>query len=192
MSTNYLIRKNMTRANKRSPELRAAMAGDRQAFDRLVRPLLGNLLALCRRLSVSSPEELLQEGLIRAHRGLGTFRGDCSFRSWVVGILFRLASDPGRFRGPRPLPGQVELGSLVPDRLGEDPQERVSARDLLRRVEEAMERLPVRQRTALHLRAVEGWEYPEIARALETTEGTSRNAVMDARRKLRDRMGDLL
>jgi len=86
----------------------------------------------------------------------------------------------------------VELSDLVPDHLEGDPVEKATTRDLLRRVEEALERLPVRQRTALHLRAVEGWGYAEIARALETSEGASRNAVMDARRKLRQRMGDLL
>ncbi len=182
----------MTRANELSPDLHAARAGDRQAFDRLVRPLMGNLLALCRRLGASSAEELLQDGLIRTHRGLGSFRGDCSFRSWVVGILYRLSREPRRYGGPRPLPGQVELSDLVPDHLEGDPVEKATTRDLLRRVEEALERLPVRQRTALHLRAVEGWGYAEIARALETSEGASRNAVMDARRKLRQRMGDLL
>jgi RNA polymerase sigma-70 factor (ECF subfamily) len=176
-----------------SQPLEAARRGDRQAFDRLVRPLMGNLLALARRLGgPQSGEDLLQEALIRAHRGLPDFRGDCTFRSWIIGILFRLGSEPRRFRGPGPLPGQVELTALIPDRLDVDPGEQVTTRDLLKRVEAAMERLPVRQRTALHLRAVEGWDYGEIAAALETSEGATRNAVMEARRRLRDRLGDEL
>jgi len=191
MNSTLEYRMNQTR--EPWPLLEAARRGDRQAFDRLVRPLMGNLLALARRLGgPHSGEDLLQEALIRAHRGLPEFRGDCSFRSWIIGILFRLGSEPNRYRGPRPLPGQVELNGLIPDRLEADPGEQVTTRDLLKRVEAAMERLPVRQRTALHLRAVEGWDYREIAAALETSEGATRNAVMEARRRLRDRLGDEL
>lgn len=173
--------------------LAAAQAGDAEAFDRLVRPLLGNLLALCRRLSKgdAAAEELLQEGLIRAHRGLAGFRAESSFRSWLMSILYRLASAPERL-GPRRLPGQVAVSDEIPDGLASDPLERVSSRDTLRRVEEAMERLPVRQRTALHLRAVEGWGYDEISRVLDTSRGAVRNSVLDARRRLRERLGDLL
>lgn len=184
----------MTQAVPRSPWLAAARAGEAAAFDRLVRPLLGNLRALCRRLASAEhvADELLQEGLIRAHRGIAGFRAETSFRSWLVGILFRLASEPQRFSAARPLPGQAELHEHVPDRLELAPLERVSARDLLHRVEEAMERLPPRQRTALHLRAVEGWDYIEIADALETSVGAARMAVLNARRKLRARIGDVL
>lgn len=183
----------MNRTEEPSPTLEAARAGDRRAFDRLVRPLLGNLLALARRLAgADGGEELLQEVLIRAHRGLPRFRGDCTFRAWLVSIVYRLATEPERYRGPRPLPGVVDHEVTIPDRMDADPGELVSTRDLLKRVEAAMERLPVRQRTALHLRAVEGWDYAEIAETLDTSEGACRNAVMDARRRLRERLGDEL
>jgi RNA polymerase sigma-70 factor (ECF subfamily) len=175
--------------------LQAARNGDVQAFDRLVRPLLGSLMALARRLArpPARPEELLQESLIRAHRGLAEFAGACTFRSWIVGILWRLASQPERL-APRPLPAAdiVDLADAIPDRIDNDPLNRVSARDLLDRVEEAMERLPPRQRTALHLRAVEGWDYDEIARALDTSPGAARMAVLAARQRLRQRLGEVL
>lgn len=167
------------------------------AFDRLVRPLLGGLLALARRLTGGrvGPEELLQESLIRAHRGIGGFRGDSSFRAWIVSIVYRLATQPERLDGARPLPGQRPLddGAVeLPERLDEDPLHRITARDMLHRVEEAMERLPQGQRTALHLRAVEGWTYDEIAVALDSTAGAMRQAVLKARRKLRDRLEEHL
>ena len=182
-----------------SPWLAAAREGDPEAFDRLLRPMLGALLALARRLSggrAQRADELLQEALIRAHRGIASFRGACSFRSWMVGILYRLSTQPERFDAARPLPGQQRLEDCqveIPERLGEDPVLQVSARDSLHRVEEAMERLPYGQRTALHLRAVEGWSYEEIAVALDASPGAMRQAVLKARRKLRDRLeGQLL
>ncbi len=181
--------------NARQPgsDLLAARDGDALAFDRLLRPMLGKLLALSRRLTVSEAqaEELLQEVLIRIHRGLAGFRMECSFRSWAFSILYRLARSPGRY-SLQSRPGSVALDETLPDRMDVDPFTRVSARDLLRRVEASMERLPLRQRTALHLRSVEGWSYEEIAVALDTSEGSTRNAVMHARRSLRERLGDLL
>ena len=175
-----------------SPWLARAREGDPAAFDRLVRPLLGKLKALATRLAPAGTrgEELLQEALIRAHRYFASYRAESSLRAWLVSILYRLAHEPRRYEAARPLPGQQALEDVVvPERLDEDPAARVSARDLLRRVEEAMERLPVGQRTALHLRAVEGWDYEEIANVLETSQGAARNAVLKARRKLRDRLG---
>ncbi|MCA8970850.1 MAG: RNA polymerase sigma factor [Planctomycetes bacterium] len=180
-----------------SPDLEAARRGDAQAFDRLVRPLLGGLLALSRRISPArvGGEELLQEALIRAHRGVTTFRFECSFRAWIVRILYRLATEPRRLDPARPLPGQTDLAEdLVdlPDRLDEDPLHRVTTRELVDRVEEAMERLPHGQRAALHLRAVEGFSYDEIATVLGSNAGAVRQSVLKARRKLRDRLEDQL
>ncbi len=180
----------------RSPELRRAAGGDRDAFDRLVRPHLGNLMALARRLTTGEhlAEELLQTTLIRAYAGLRHFRGDAPLRVWISSILYRLATEPHRLAGPGAPPAgrTTALPDDVPDALGVDPSVRVSARDMLARVEAAMERLPVRLRTALHLRTVEGWGYDGIARVLETSVSAARNAVMDARRRLRERIGDVL
>ena len=181
-------------AESRPPErLAAARRGDPLAFDGLVRPLLGSLLALCRRLVRRDlAEDLLQEGLVRAWRGLADFRGEASFRSWLVGILYRLAAEPERLLRAGRSPAAGPLAGPVPESLDRGPLQRAGARDLLGRVEQAMERLPRRQRTALHLRAVEGWDYGEIARSLAASEGAIRTAVFEARKRLRSRLGDLL
>lgn len=172
------------------PALEAARRGDPGAFDQVVRPLLGSLLALARRLAgEAAGEDLLQEGLLRAWRGLAGFREETTFRAWVAGILFRLSREPRRFR---PRPERAAAARAIPDRLDPDPLLKASARELLDRVEQALERLPAPQRTALHLRAIEGWGYAEIAAALETSAGAARTAVFAARRRLRARMGDLL
>ncbi len=179
-----------------SPDLEAARLGDASAFDRLVRPQLGGLLALARRLAPPrvGGDVLLQEALIRAHRGIATFRFECSFRAWLVRIVYRLATEPRRLDPARPLPGQEDIDAIaeLPDHFDVDPLQRVTTRELVDRVEEAMERLPQVQRAALHLRAVEGFSYDEIASVLESTPGAMRQAVLKARRKLRLRLEDQL
>jgi RNA polymerase sigma-70 factor (ECF subfamily) len=75
-------------------------AGDGGAFQPLMRPHLAGLLALARR-HCRDPhwaEDLVQETLVRAFRGLPAFRGDCALRTWLFRILVRLAADPARWR----------------------------------------------------------------------------------------------
>src|SRR5262245_62444056 len=92
--------------------LRAFQAGDRAAFQQLVRPHLPALVALARR-HCRDPhwaDDLLQETLVRAYRGLASFRGDAALRTWLFRILVRLAAEPARWQKGRhgaPLPVDV-------------------------------------------------------------------------------------
>jgi len=164
-------------------------AGDRSAFQTLLRPQLPSLLALSRRLVGDQhwAEDLVQETLVRALRGLPRFEGRSSLRTWLLRILVRLASEPERWRRrERALP----LGDLeIPDHLGSGPDLPARERELRERLAEAMERLTTRQRTALHLRAAEGLDYATIATIMSCTPAAARMLVMDARRKVRARLG---
>ena len=163
--------------------LTRCQAGDGAAFHPLVRPHLGGLLALARR-HCRDPhwaEDLVQETLVRAFRGLASFRGDSALRTWLFKILVRLAADPARWR--RADPAQT-LEVDVPDHLGAPAEHAAMARELQDRLDEAMERLTLRQRTALHLRAVEGMDYAGIGAVLACTAVAARMQVLAARRKV--------
>ena len=60
------------------------------------------------------------------------------------------------------------------------------------RIEEAMERLTNRQRTALHLRAAEGMDYAAISTVLGCSSPAARMHVLEARRKILDRVKEHL
>ncbi|MBL9079380.1 MAG: sigma-70 family RNA polymerase sigma factor [Planctomycetes bacterium] len=166
-------------------------AGDGAAFQPLMRPYLAGLLALARR-HCRDPhwaEDLVQETLVRAFRGLPAFRGDAALRTWLYRILVRLASEPQRWqRSFRAEPLDVD----VPDGLGTPAADAAMARELQDRLDEAMERLTPRQRTALHLRAVEGMDYAAIAAVLACTPVAARMHVLAARRKVLDRVREHL
>ena len=167
-------------------------AGDRSAFQSLVRPHLGSLMALGRRLAGDAHwgEDLTQETLVRAFRGLDGFRAEGSFRTWLFRIQVRLASEPQRWRrSERAVPTE---GLDVPDHLGEGPEQPAITRELRDRLEEAMERLPARQRAALHLRAHEGLGYTAIGGAMACSPGAARMLVLEARRRVMARMGRFL
>jgi RNA polymerase sigma factor (sigma-70 family) len=171
--------------------LAAFRSGDAQAFQPLVRPHLPALVALARRHCRDQhwADDLVQETLVRAYRGMTAFRGDAALRTWLFRILVRLASEPGRWqRGERAAPLEID----VPDHLDEPALTGAIERELGQQLEAAMERLPARQRTALHLRAVEGMDYAAIALVLECSAAAARMLVLEARRKVLARIGGLL
>jgi RNA polymerase sigma-70 factor (ECF subfamily) len=174
--------------------LAAARGGDIAALHALLRRHVEPLLALARRSLRGDrhrAEDLVQETLLVACRSLVAFRGDASLRTWLFRILVRLAGDPGRWHGS-PLPaGRLEPGE-IPDGLAVEPEHATLARELHGRIAEAMERLPARQRTALHLRAVEGMGYAAIASVLGGSAGAARMLVLSARRTVRERLGQYL
>ncbi|MBM4061101.1 MAG: sigma-70 family RNA polymerase sigma factor [Planctomycetes bacterium] len=171
--------------------LRRWADGDPGAFQALVRPHLAGLLALARRHCRDAhwAEDLVQETLVRAFRGLPGFRGDSALRTWLFRILVRLAAEPRRWRHGDPVAGSV---ADVPDRLADLAEQDAIARELQDRLDEAMERLTARQRTALHLRAVEGLDYAAIAAVLQCSPVAARMHVLEARRKVMARVQEHL
>ncbi len=174
--------------------LLAFQNGEQGAFAPLLQPHLPALLALARRHAGDAhhAEDLVQEVLVRAFRNLTGFRGEASLRTWLFRILVRLASEPRRWR-------RTDAIDAVPTAWPEEPvghmesaEHHAIGRELGARLDEAMERLPPRQRTALHLRAVAGLDYAGIAEVLDCSPGAARMLVLEARRKVMDRLGEHL
>ena len=171
--------------------LLAFQHGDAAAFQPLVRPHLGALLTLARRHCRDRhwADDLVQETLVRAFRGLLAFRGEAALRTWLFRILVRLASEPSRWQRRDPaMPLEID----VPDHFAEPVGTGAMTQELQQRLDAALERLPVRQRSALHLRAVEGMDYAAIAGVLECTPAAARMLVLEARRKVLARMQEHL
>ena len=77
----------------------AAAAGDRDAFDELVRRYQGAIVGLARSLTGGSAdaEDIAQEVFVRAWRSLRGFRGDSAFRTWLHQIALNvIRSQHGR------------------------------------------------------------------------------------------------
>lgn len=192
-----------------SPDVLAlAQAGDRAAFEQLVAPFSRSLKAHCYRMSGSAheAEDLLQESLVRAWRGLKGFEGRSSVRTWLYTVATRVCLDAGEKR--RVLP--TELGAAVtpgaalapdheipwlepyPDAWVEpeehSPEARYSRRQSVTLAFlTALQRLPPKQRAVLLLRDVLGWQATECADLLELSVA----AVNSALQRARETMGSL-
>src|SRR5215210_452772 len=92
--------------------LRRARAGDEEAFRELTDPFRRELQVHCYRIlgSVQDAEDLVQETLLAAWRGLEAFEGRSSVRAWLYRIATNrcLTALRDRARRPREVPVMVD------------------------------------------------------------------------------------
>ncbi len=169
---------------KRSEEhalLHAARQGDSAAFETLARAHSPALLNLIRRLggTVEDAEDVVQETLISAHRGLARFRGEAPLRAWLARIAVNTYRD--MVRATKRL---VRACMTMPERVTVDTDRQLSGRDTVRRVMSAIQDLPPRQRETLLMRIHEGFSYDEIAKRMGVGRDAVRMNLLEARKKL--------
>jgi RNA polymerase sigma-70 factor, ECF subfamily len=164
----------------------AWQGGDEQAAAELVRR---HARALARFLAgAGAPEadldDVVQETFIRAFRALGSFRGQCRFRTWLLTIGGNVLKDAHRrAKRARVVPLEDELHSTAGD-----PHEHAVAGEAEGRLRDELRALPRLQREVFLLRAQQGLEYAEIAAALGTTPGAARVHYHHAVKRLKERM----
>ena len=107
--------------------------------------------------------------------------------AWLLRMTRNRAIDRLRSRNTR---RQYETAAAVPDYSTETPHRTTESEDTLGHIHRLMQRLPEAQRTALHLREIEGLSYREIATALNTTEGQVKTHLPRGRGRLRQLLLD--
>ena len=163
------------------PEVIArAQAGDHAAFESIYREHSPKVYALCLRLTGESNEatELMQDVFIRAWRGLGSFRGESAFSSWlhrltVNSMLERVRADKRR-----------SARVLFMDDAGTDTAAMERNVDAGMDLEKAIAALPEGARIAFVLHEIEGYQHAEIAIQLGIAEGTVKAQLHRARKLL--------
>src|SRR5881227_1537283 len=72
----------------------AAKAGDRGAFDELVRATYADAYTLAYRLTGNEEDarDVVQDAYLRAYKGLRRFRGDAQFSTWMYRIVANCAA----------------------------------------------------------------------------------------------------
>ena len=173
-----------------------AQAGDREAFEQLVRRHADRVYAVARRLGLprDAAEEVTQEAFLRAWRGIGSFRGDARFFTW----LYRIAANEAKRRlerePPRTLVRSLDDDVAVqPQDVREEPYARVAHTELRQALAAAVLALPHKYRAPLILRDVEGLSTADAAAVLGLSEAALKSRLHRARaavrRALQERLG---
>jgi len=165
--------------------------GELSAFDQLVRRHGARLVSLCARVSGSREvgEELAQETLARAYGSLGSFRGDCRFRHWLMRIALNGCRDWQKAGARAERPSEIAEGALQ-TRPG--PEEALAGRQALSALDRALRQLPDLYREAFVLFHVESLSYEEMSRITGVRVGALKVRVHRARETLRDQLGEQL
>lgn len=168
----------------------AAKAGDREAFEELVRVSHADVYTLAYRMTGNEEDarDVVQESYLRAYKGLRRFRGDAQFSTWMYRITANCAST---HLGRRARHRHDELDETAPVadiRPDNDPQLRLDADDLRERLKGALDRLPPRLRAVVILRDVYELPHESIAAELGITESAAKVRLHRARNKLREQL----
>ncbi len=131
--------------------------------------------------------DVAQDAFLKASRGLDGFRGEASFRTWLLSIAANEARGALRKKGRR---RETELEAAGPVATME-----ASAEDALATLEESarvrklLDGLPEKQRQAVTLRVFEGLSFREIGALIGSSEGAARVNYHHGIRRLREWMG---
>jgi RNA polymerase sigma-70 factor, ECF subfamily len=175
------------------------------ALERRLEQHRAELTILCARMVGScEAEDVVQETLVRAWRGLDRFEGRAALRSWLYRIAQNVCLDTFRARQRharcietvvhdltpvRPsTPGHPTVVAAIPTgpvaAALTTPAEAAIAREAVGLALAALMGLPARQRAVLILRDVLRWKAAEVAELLDTTVASVNSALQRARSTL--------
>lgn len=154
---------------------------DRQAVDRLVVEHLPAALRFAQRLAgdADTAEDVVQETLCRVLARWRSYRGDASFKTWLMQIVVNVERDRRRRRRTNETPDTEQLESHAPD-----AHQRVSADELHAQIRREIDRLPERQREVACLCFGEGCSAAEVAEVLEISVANVHTCLHLARKRI--------
>lgn len=173
-------------------------AGDKRAFDLLVKKYQHKIIALIGRYVYDQHEaqDVAQETFIKAYRALPNFRGDSAFYTWLYRIAINTAKNHLVARGRKPIgvdvddaqyfEGENELKDI------ETPENSLYREELEQVINRTLTNLPEDLRVALTLREFEGMSYEDIADVMDCPVGTVRSRIFRAREAIDREISPLL
>jgi RNA polymerase sigma-70 factor (ECF subfamily) len=172
--------------------------GEREAYQVLVEKYQQRMYAVAYGLLGNREDALdtVQEAFVKAYRSLAKFKGESSLYTWLYRITVNAAIDLERKAGRREevefrdeIEPDEEKGEYPAAPLSESPAERLMRKELGGLIDDAIQKLPSEQRTAIVLREIEGLSYKEIAGIMKCSEGTVMSRLHYGRKKLQELLG---
>ncbi|HWM24048.1 MAG TPA: sigma-70 family RNA polymerase sigma factor [Chthoniobacterales bacterium] len=161
---------------------RAAMQGDRDAFEMIIRSFSRSLFAIAYGIlqNREEAEDVVQDTLVKAWKSRWRVRDPEKFPAWLSTIARHRARDVARRRRPEPLPNDFESTETV--------EPKIENADLDSEVRAALSQLPELHRMAVTLRYFEELDYATIEQTLGLTNGALRGILGRALGVMRRRL----
>lgn len=165
-----------------------ARRGDTAAFETLLRRYfrVSFLVAYAALGNRADAEDVCQDAFFRSWQRLGDCREPARFGAWLVRIVRNQAHNRRDYLGVRVAESLEEHELPGP----ENADAQAVRTELGATLARALARLTPVAREVVLLHDLEGWRHAEIAVQLELSEAMSRRHLSDARKRLRELLGD--
>ena len=189
------------------PTVRAAMAGDRPAFDLLVRKYQTQAVAVSYRLLGNRADavEVVQDAFLKAYKSLATLERPGAFGGWLMRIVSNLSLNRRRGRSlrrgssldddegnPIDAQGATSIGGEALGGGSSDPARAAMGHELGEKLQEALAQLPEKQRLAILMFTIEQMPQKDVAEALGCSVEAVKWHVFQGRKRLRETLKDLI
>jgi RNA polymerase sigma-70 factor (ECF subfamily) len=163
--------------------------GEKAAFHELVDGHAASLFGLAYSMTgnAADAEDIVQETLTGAFRGMKAFRGQSSLKTWLTQILVRQVA--AHRRGRRRF---LDFLRVRGSRAGSSVSPASPSADARMDVTAAILALADEHRQVIVLRELRGLSYEEIAEALGVPRGTVESRLFRARRAMRELLGEYM
>lgn len=180
--------------------VRKAQAGDKAAFDLLVRKYQNKIVSLVSRYlgQNGDVQDVAQDAFIKAYTALPGFRGEAAFYTWLYRIAVNSAKNYLMVRGRRPAAVDVDAEEAEffenSDALKENasPERLALTEEIKKVIFDTIEQLPEELKVAIQLREIDGMSYDEISAAMGCPIGTVRSRIFRAREAIDTNLQPLL
>lgn len=175
-------------------------AGSEEAFAWLIATYHQPIYSLIARTipTGSDAADVTQEIFVKIYRGISSFHGEASLRTWIYRIALHEASNQRRWwtrHRRQEVTIEAETGDsseghplCIKDTLvdeHESPFEMAEHSEMRERIEAALREIPQQFRAVVVLRDLEGFAYEEIAEILDVNLGTVKSRLMRGRAHLK-------
>jgi RNA polymerase sigma-70 factor (ECF subfamily) len=161
--------------------------GKRQAFTELMHRYQERIYWTARRIvgDHAEADDVTQEAFVKAFLGLGDFRGDSSFYTWLYRIAVNLSLNAVRKRQVVEYLRESEIiNRLFPQ--ADDPRRRLEEHEIESSIQRAVATLPEKQKAVFVMRYFDEMTYEEIARVLKTSVGGLKANYFHALKKVQE------
>lgn len=162
-----------------------ALPIDRNLVDRLVVEHLPAILRFALRLTGDPhlAEEVVQEALCRVLARWRSYRGDATFKTWMMQIVVNVDRDRRRRQPAEPFTEDFAEAS------SSAPIEQLTIEETKAAIRSAIDRLPDRQREVALLTLGEGMTVSEVADLLEISQANVHSCLHLARKRIAQAIG---
>lgn len=171
-----------------------AQEGDEMAFKELVDSNVRRIYGLAFKYTGNhqDADDVAQEAFIKAYKALPGFEGTARFSTWLYRITVNCCISLKRKQKHWAGSLDEETARQVEDEKAIDQERRTMAMQTRDKVSEAMQALSPQQRAVFIMKYLKGKKIREIAEVLECAEGTVKQQLYRAVRKMREHLAPLV